>query len=541
MPFVPDPQQPSPPAAPPGQPPAAGHFHPDPDQVIAQQTPKTASAQPWHTLKILGGGLVGALGEMTGDKPEEIAARNKKLGLDEPATSAFDQGVGFLGGLLAPSPGSIGKAGTLAAARVADKAAGTTVGQQTGSTVIQMIEKTLARLPGGGAITHAIRTQNERIGETSDSIIQNLSGGADTSATGAGRVLKSQLGAAAKRMKEEAGSHFDEVERLIPKETPVGVSNTLETLKKLTMPTAGAENVSQKLINQDIVAIKGALEKDLASSHLQAMPYNAVKELRTKIGLQIDWGPFSTDPKNGQLKLIYNSLTADMNIGAASVSPEAAASVQKANAAYAKSKEEQKILSSVLKKAGGPEKVFSSLMSGTKEGATTLKQVLTAIDEPSRQVLAASALQRMGRATAGVQDASGALFSADTFLTNWNKMAPEAREALFGSLPGNYSQSISQLTANVAGLKAYAKLLPNNSNTAQALLWGETGSALMAVMTGHYQIAAAAAGSVAGTYALSSALTNPQTAKWLAAETSKLLLNATKGTAGSRAIPLDQL
>lgn len=572
MPFVAD-QQPDaqpagqspPPAASGGAAPAAppapvGHFQPDLDHVISEQTSKAAEAPPGHhtmrailrdprtpqsvdlpqaghLLKSGARGLVNSFAAMTGDTRKQIEERDKRIGLDEPHPTRGDTLAEIVGGMAAPSPSKFPGQGTsLAAARAADKAAGTTFGQQTASKIIQTLEKTISRLPGGGAIVRAIQNQNEKLAQTTDTIVHQLSGGADTSAEGAGKMLKGQLRKASQRMKDEAAGHYDEVEKLIPQNTPVGVKNTLEAARKLTTPLAVAENVSAKMIDPEIKSIREGLEKDLEASHLQAMPYGTLKELRTRIGQMIDWGPFATDVKNGQLKTIYNALTADMNVGASSVSKQAAEAVKKASAAYAKSKEAQAVLSSVINKAGGPEKVFSALMSGTKEGATTLREVLSAIDEPSRQILAASALQRMGRATASAQNAAGAVFSADTFLTNWSRMSTEARAALFGSLPGNYAQNVSQLAANIAGLKAYAKLIPNASNTAQALIFsGEAGYALHSLMTGDAKTAGAIAGSAAGTMALAHALTNPETVKWLADQTSRMLMTFAKGQAGTSA------
>lgn len=557
--FVADPQ-PDPQSPAPAAPAMTGHFQPDLDHVITEQTRKAEEHQQIgsHTLfafprdprtphsidipqagrllKSGARGFVSSVAAMTGDTPEQIAARNKRIGLEQENRSGGDVAAEIVGGLVAPSPGKLpGTGTTLSAARAADKAAGTTLGQQTGSRIIQTLEKTLSRLPGGGAIVRAIQNQNEKLAQTTDDVVHQLSGGADTSAEGAGKVLEGQLGEAAQRMKNEAAGHYDEVEKLIPKSTQVGVKNTLETARKLTTPLEGAENVSARLIDPEIRAIREGLEKDIAANPLQALPYGTLKELRTRIGQMIDWGPFATDTKNGQLKQIYNSLTADMNVGASSVSKEAAEAVKKASSAYAKSKDEQAVLQSVINKAGGPEKVFTSLMSGTRDGATTLRQVLSSIDEPSRQILAASALQRMGKAVASSQNAAGTAFSAETFLTNWARMSPDARQVLFGSLPGNYAQNVSQLAANMQALRAYGKLIPNASNTAQALiLSGEAGYALHSLLTGDLKTAGAFAGSAAGTMALAHALTNPQTVRWLANRTSQMLMSFAKGSAATQ-------
>jgi hypothetical protein len=512
---------------------------PSPSNIVWDQAPDE-STFGMHTLRALGRGVLGALGEMTGDPPDVIAHRNKVFGLAEPEgqkVSTVDKVAEFAGGMAAPSPSGIaGKAASgLSAARATDTAAGTTLGQQSGNTFTQMIERTLARLPGGGALVDSVRKQTERLADTTDDIVRRLSGGGDTSATGAGKVLQQQGKEAGKAMKKAASDDYEQLEKLIPPKATIVPKSTLETLDQLTSTVPHAEELSGKLLDKDLVSYKEALQKDMENSRFQGLPYSTLKELRTKIGQQIDWGPFSTDMRNGRLKQIYSALSADLQNGAAHWGGEkGAAEVARVNAAYAASKEQQKVLSSVIKKAGGPEQVFASLMSGTREGASKLQIVLANIDQPSRQLLAASALQRMGKATAGAQNATSAVFSADTFLTNWNKMSPEARQALFGSLPGDYAQSISQLSANVASLKAYSKIIPNPSNTAQAALWGgEVGSALMAILTGHPGAAAAIGGTMASTAVLSAALTNPQTAKYLASQTGKMLLRMVQGKAGT--------
>lgn len=92
-------------------------------------------------------------------------------------------------------------------------------------------------------------------------------------------------------------------------------------------------------------------------------------------------------------------------------------------------------------------------------------------------------LQRPGRATAGAQDASGTVFSADQFPTNWNKLAPEAKKSLFGSLPGGYSQSVDQIVANVSKLKAYGKVLGARSHAFSGFSGFTTGAIVEALLS----------------------------------------------------------
>jgi hypothetical protein len=520
-----------PPAAKPQQPAATAA----PSDIVWAPAPGASKKQPgdYHVLKAFARGALSTLEQATGSTPAEMAYRHKLLGLDEPVAGKGDTAAEFVGGMLAPAPGGIAKEGLGAAASWAADKTKLTLGQRTGSEVVQYIERSIARLPGGDFLRHAIRSQNEQLGNQSAALVDRLAAGSDTTATGAGNVIKQQLKVAAKTMRAAAGEDYDAVDKLIPPDTKIGVKSTLQTLVALTTPTPGAENVTKTLIDPTLKAMREGLEADLGHTNLSALPYDTLKQLRTKVGSMIEHGPFSTDARNGQFKKVYEALTADMYGGAAEHSPAAADAVRKANLNYAASKDKQKVLKSVIAKAGGPEKVFSALISGTKEGASTLTQVVSALDGPSKQILAASALERMGRAVPGVQNAASDTFSATTFLTNWNRMAPEARDVMFGQLPGDYAKQVTQLATNAEALKSYERVLVNPSGTGQAVLWGgEVGATLLALMTGQFHIAAGIIGSAAGTAAVSAALTHPQTSAWLARKTGTLVISAAKGQMG---------
>ncbi len=443
-------------------------------------------------------------------------------------------GAGVLGGGV-QLPGQAAS-GAMAAAKAAD-AAGGTAGMQSGNSVVQAIESTLARLPGGGTLVDAMRSASNRVSDLSDRIVKNLSGGVDTSPTGAGQVLDQQLSAAGARAKQVAKEGYDRLDAMLPSNATIPPENTMATLKNLTAQPAGASNTMSTVTSPKLLAIRQGLEKDLQAAQGGGIPYGALKAVRSQIGQQIDWGPFSTNPDNGALKLVYGSLSKDLSAGASTFGPKVAAEAAKVNADYAAAKQTGDVLESVISKAGGPEKVFTSLMNGTRDGSTTLDTVLSNIDPQAKKVLAASALQRMGRATAGSQPGvDGDAFSASSFLTNWNRMSPEARNSLFGDIPGGYSNSVTLLANSVAKLKAYSQILPNASNTAQAVLWGETASGLLSVLVTHdYHTAASLAGSVAGTKLLATALTNPQTTAYLAKQTA--LMAAKAGAASRQALP----
>jgi hypothetical protein len=195
------------------------------------------------------------------------------------------------------------------------------------------------------------------------------------------------------------------------------------------------------------------------------LPYEALRALRSNIGQQIDWNPFSSaGPTNGLYKAIYGAMGRDLDEGASAFGEDVAQQIRDNSSAYRSAASVRDSLAGIVNRAGGPEKVYSALFNSAKGGSTPLSAVLSNVDFQTRQLLAASALERMGRALPGAQNAAGDVFSADRFLTNWNNLAPQARTALFSSLPGDYAASIDQLVANAGKLKAYGKVLAARGN-----------------------------------------------------------------------------
>lgn len=407
------------------------------------------------------------------------------------------------------------------------------VGQATESNARIAVEKGVAKVPGGGApLARSVEANQEAAHSTVDDIVDNLSGGADVSPTGAGSVVEEQVQKASKQYKVQADKAFDAVDKHLPPDTQVAATNTLKTLEDLTKPIKGASNVSELLASPKLKAIKAAFDKDMEAANSfdpaigptarsSLFRYQALKEIRTKISNEIDWGPFASDPDNGALKKLWGAITDDLNAGASTVSPKAAQAVRNANALYKSISAKREVLDKVIGKAGGPEKVYSSLMSGTRDGATTLNTVLGALDQPSRNIMAAAALRRLGTPTASLNNAAGDAFNADTFLTNWNKVSPEARKALFGSLPGGYSQSLTQLTKNIEAIKASGRVMVNHSGSAGAAAHGAAAAIILEkVMSGAFKSAFHLTGVGVAANLMQRALTNPRAVRWLAKKTS---------------------
>ncbi len=134
----------------------------------------------------------------------------------------------------------------------------------------------------------------------------------------------------------------------------------------------------------------------------------------------------------------------------------------------------------------------------------------------SKKMLSASILTRMGKALPGMQDASGDVFSTNRFLTQWNTMSPEAKQAAFGGYSPEFSKNMDALASVASNLREGSKVFANPSGTAQAVSQQTAALGILgALATGHPATAALGASAIGGANLAARALTNPGVVKWM--------------------------
>jgi hypothetical protein len=420
------------------------------------------------------------------------------------------------------------------AGRLADAAAnGTTLtaGQATGSPLLQRVEGASSKVWGGAPITHVADSQTENLGGHIDNVVKNLAQGGDVSPTGAGNAINAGAATAKTNMRAAEKAAYDKVDSLVPPQSPVDVSGTLAKLDTLATPTPGAEATTGALISPKIKAMQGNLQADIATNGGTTVPYSAATDLRTQLGNSIDWGFAPSNPvENAALKQVHGALKGDIDAGASAISPEAKQAVTDARTLYAQNQDRRDLLNGIIDKAGGPEAVYAAATNGTKQGATKIGGVMSALDPGQQNLVRATVINRLGKALPGMQNAEGGAFNPSTFLTNWNKLDPGAKDALFGAKgPTNQLRRCLDSFASTTSTIRNSTLYKNPSGTAAAAghgygllaLLGEAGAAV----AGHPHALAASAGAIVGNNVLARALTNPRVVSWLASS-SKLPTSA---------------
>lgn len=480
----------------------------------------TLSAQPGlqSLSNATGAGAAGITRESGGSQGAQLAA-GLVGGLGPSAV---------VGGSQAAVRGALrgGEAGRQALAQSVDDFArvgsAPSVGQGASNARSRYSEAVLRNAPGSsGVVRSRMEQQAEELGAGVDRIASKLSP-AQGAERGGKAIISGITGPSGfmSRFKAESGRLYDEVGKMLPPDANVQARATQQVLTELTTPIQGAANTSNVLMNPKLSGIAKAFGDDLAANG-GTLPYEAIKRLRSQIGEVIGDSALSPDTPTRQLRRVYGALSDDLNAAAvATGNPKAIQAAKRASAYYRAGMNRIDEIERVVDKAGGPEKVYMALFNGSREGGTTIRKVMSSLDGSAQRDLAAVTLRRLGKATPGAQDDLGEVFSTETYLTNWNRMAPEAKRALFDRFGPSFAKDMDAIASAAAKIRNTNQTLANPSGS--AVMGGQLaafGSLVWKLGSMDMMGAAGIGAGLASTNAAARAMTNPKFVKWLAGTT----------------------
>jgi len=390
------------------------------------------------------------------------------------------------------------------------------VGQATEGRIPRAIESVLAKTPGSaGVMQKAAQKKADAVAASVTKLADELS--PTGNAVNAGEAITKGVQGFKDGFKVVQARLYNTLDQYIPADSPINVGKTQAKLAELNADIPGAPNLSQWFKNSKIKGIDAALEADLAQAAKGgALPYEAIKKLRTLVGNEIADNSLLSDVPRSKWTALYGALSEDLGAAAKTAGPKAEQSWQWANKYTSSQLDRLEQLSGIVGK-DAPEKVFSAAMSGTSEGNTVLKRVVDAIPKENRKELASAVLRRMGKATAGNQNDVGDAFSTETFLTNLNKLSPDSRNTLFGRLGvPDTENKLLQLAGVASNVRDGSRVFANPSGTQPALSAQLAGGAIAgAVLSWNLPLAAGAAGTMGGANLLARRMNNPEFVKWL--------------------------
>lgn len=360
-----------------------------------------------------------------------------------------------------------------------------TLGLASGNTLVGGLENLLQNTPGAVGIMRRAR----------DSAVNGMEATAAQSAATAstnrgalevGREIQSGINAFRDKFKANQGALYDRMDEFIPPLTPVNVAATKKNLGLMNQDIPGAPELSKQFKNARIMSIEAAMKSDTAGTApgvlLQPvgsgglmnapvyrqvaipggtspdmLPFQAVKQTRTLVGNEIADGGLLSDVPRSKWNSLYGSLAGDLQQAANLAGPDAAQAFNRANG-YTRAGVGRLDRVAPFAEKVAPEQAYTAMVQATKENVSTLQAVKKTLPEGARGSVAGTVIERLGRATNGVQNESGTAWSPETFLTNWNKMKPEARQELFSGFKDS-----AQVMGDVSAVARAASMMRENS------------------------------------------------------------------------------
>lgn len=307
------------------------------------------------------------------------------------------------------------------------------------------------------------------------------------SISGVSRRAADQMGAAANRAASQAGRVLPEDEageiarkggNKFIKEVTQRASRQYERANELA---AGVKIMPANAIRaiDDAIAKKsqaGEMSSDIVSElqkvkrsleQAGGMSVVGMREARTILGAMVRNDKLrGTDAKRifGE---VLDAASKDMESALVAAGKEGAARLfRRADTLWRERIAEiDEVLEPIIGKAKSGEdivKAVEQMARGNRGGVARLGRMLSALPANEKGDVVATVIDRMGRATASGQDDVGQVFSSETFLTNWNKMSPKGKAALFGS--GELRRNLDDI-AKIASARRDTASLGSRSNT----------------------------------------------------------------------------
>ena len=423
------------------------------------------------------------------------------------------------------------------------------LGQVTQKRGMQTVELLLGNFPGSsGVIAKTAQEAQDALGKKAFNIGKNLINKAlPANEVQVGRVINQGIknGVNASdgfvgRFQSRAGVLFGELDNYVKPDDLINLGGTLDKLKGLVAPIPGAEASSVVFKNSFLDDIFKGLQRDVAKNN-GALPYNAIKSLRNKIGNKLSSLDLVPDVDKAQLKLIYGALSEDLKAGAKQLGGQKALNAfTRANKFYQSGLKRIESYLEPISKVADPDRIASLLLNSAKEGSTRINAIKKSLTTDQYRVFLSSVIEKMGRIRPG-QAIAGALddvvegsgkFSSETFLTNWNKLTKEAKDVLFSGKGWSKEmiKDLDQLVSVSDIIRQSGKTFANPSGTAdrvvgQGLLLGGGATAI----TGNPAYIIGLLTAFGGANVTAKLFTNPSFVKWLASSTK---IAANKGIDG---------
>ena len=394
-------------------------------------------------------------------------------------------------------------------------------GAVTGNRGTQIVEQGLANLPGSAsAMQEAAEATLKEFDEAVEGVARGY--GPRRTVEGVGETVKAGAKAAAQRFASRREVLDEAVEAAVGGDIRVPVQNVRAMLAGLKAQVAQAPQTQGPQLADAI----RELEAVAADAGAEGIPFRALRQARTALGRALDRPDVSGYSPKGQAALnrAYAALSDDI-MAAAQASGDDAAKALRTHDRYVRFNRNVNIpLLEKIDKAGTDVQAWKIVESGSRDSGQLLARLRRNLTSEEWDVVSGSVLARLGQASPAQQGAAelgeeGARFSVNTFMSNYSKLSPEARTALFGG--SRYAELKEPLNAlaKVGERLKDAEKMANTSGTARVLqVMGLLSGVGNAFFSGGDLLTTAGAlsGAVVVPRVAAKLITSPRFVRWLA-------------------------
>ena len=422
-----------------------------------------------HTAMAGGAGLVGDATGLLGASPNsQQQLANDLMGMAEAAAGVAPLSAVEAGSARAALKADARMTGPAGAA----KDLGVTPSLGMSGKIGGMTAAALEKVPFASDIV--ARDATRAVGEIEGAFRKIVPGGPSPAL--AGQLLQSGLKDFVGKFKNQSSQLYDNVARELPPGTRVDVSNLRRSVDEAKQYFAGNPELANKL---------GLTKWDgvLAEAEANGISWQGVRQLRTQIGEAIGSNRGAlADEGIGRLKSLYGALTMDMDAAARAAGPKAYQAWTRANSYYAAgTKRVERSLDATIS-AKNPERAFEAFDALTQADRSTaditrMRQIKSSLSRDDWNEISSAIADRLGKARPGAQSADGTAFSPATFLTEWNKMSPEAKRILFDEPVRTELEKIAKVSERVRASGAERNLSNTGTIVSGAALVGAFSSA----------------------------------------------------------------
>jgi hypothetical protein len=372
------------------------------------------------------------------------------------------------------------------------------LGEVSESGNIKRIQSFLGKVPGSSGVLEKSREQTVK--NISD-ILEKTKKVEPVSSQVMGDILQKESINYSSRFKNISSKLYDRLDKYLPKKEPININNTQNLLQRQIQEFKESPELQGTILKSEGGKWLIKIAKDAAKNEGK-LPYSSIKKYRSYIGDALGDKFTIGDADRILLKQIYESLSNDIKSTIDTKGYKAISDFNKANKFYKEgiTKIEDNLQSLINKNR--PEEAYTYAISGTKEGSTRLKNIMSSISSESKDILRATTIQRMGL--------HNNEFLPTKFFREYNKMSPEAKNTLFKASQKTSLDNLNKVIGRISKVDAAG----NFSNTTPHAVLGLLGFGVLAGATAPIK-------ALGGSYLTSKLFTSPKFINWLAEATVK--------------------